>query len=672
MRGRGKGFQSPKGGNRGGGGGGGGKSSGGGSFLTGKLQHKGRFGFLISEVAGTADAYISGPTLSLAMDGDRVKVRLGGERNGKRMGEIVEVLTRARSVAVGFLRKAGKYWAVVPEGSDESQAIVVLAFAPGVEAQGGKLAAIKIDRWPTDNQPAGGTVTQILGDASVPSVRLSATLVQKEIDAVFPDSATREAEKLGLDPTPEQWAGRKELFHLPVFTIDGADAKDFDDAVSLEELPGGHWRLGVHIAAVAEYVKTGSAIDAEAIKRATSVYLPGRVIPMLPPKLSDHLCSLRPDVPRLTLTCWLDLDEHGAPGKVELEETVIRSCRRFTYEEVQDVVDGKPVERVTPEVKAVVLKMAVLAKMLTKVRMRRGALDFMTTEYYVKMDEQGLPLIVLKRPRLDSHRLIEEFMVAANEAVARTLSKGKTPFMRRLHETPDPVRLQALQEEMGQLGIVAKTSLVAHPVEGLQSLLAAAVGHPFEETANIQVIRSLKQARYSAEAGGHFGLASKDYCHFTSPIRRYPDLIVHRAVKGLLKGDKTSHVQGFDLEGRAVHCSERERGAAEAERKAVDMARAAILGRSVGQIFDGVVINITTAGAFVSLPDSGATGLWRGANATIGQKLKVKLTGVDEAMGRIELEPVKDSLPNQIRVTPWQNKGKKPAKPSPWQKRRRR
>jgi ribonuclease R len=306
--------------------------------------------------------------------------------------------------------------------------------------------------------------------------------------------------------------------------------------------------------------------------------------------------------------------------------------------------------------------------------MKRGALDFMTTEYYVKMDEQGLPLIVVKRPRLDSHRLIEEFMVAANEAVARTLSKHKVPFMRRLHETPDPVRLQALQEEMGQLGIVAKTSLVAHPVEGLQSLLAAAVGHPFEETANIQVIRSLKQARYSAEIGGHFGLASKDYCHFTSPIRRYPDLVVHRAVKGLLKGDKTSHVHGLDLEGLAVHCSERERGAAEAERKAVDMARAAILGRSVGQEFDGVVINVTTAGAFVSLPDSGAVGLWRGANATIGQKLKMKLTGVDEAMGRVELEPVKDSLPNQIRVTPWQNKHK-PAKPSPWHsknKRRRR
>ncbi len=629
-------------------------------FLEGKLQHKGRFGFLLSEVVGTADAYISGPTLGLAMDGDRVKVRLVGEIKGKRNGEIVSVLSRARNTQVGFLRKAGQHWTVVPEGADESRALAVLGFSPDAGMpEPGVLVALKIERWPTLNAPPGGTVTKILGKANDPAVRLSAALAAKEIDTVFPAEAIREASALPLDPTPEQWDGRRELFYLPVFTIDGADAKDFDDAVSLEELPGGGWRLGVHIAAVAEYVKRASAIDTEAVKRATSVYLPGRVIPMLPPELSDHLCSLRPDVPRLTLTCWLDLDEHAMPGKVEVQETVIRSARRFTYEEVQKILDGQIVGRVTSEVNAVVVKMGALAKKMTAVRLRRGALDFMTTEYHVKMDAQGLPLLVIKSPRLDSHRLIEEFMIAANEAVARTLSKNKAPFIRRLHETPDPVRLSALQEELGQLGIISKTSLVAHPAEGLQSLLAAAVGHPFEETANISVIRSLKQARYSSEAGGHFGLASKDYCHFTSPIRRYPDLVVHRAIKGLLSGDRATYVQGLDLEGLAGHCSERERGAAEAERKAVDMARASILGRSVGQEFEGVVINVTAVGAFVSLPESGAVGLWRGANATIGQRLRVRLTGVDEALGRIEFEPVKNSLPNHIRITHRQHKNKR-------------
>ncbi len=627
-------------------------------FIEGKLQHKGRFGFVLSEKPGVPDVYVGMPSLSLAMDGDRVKVRVGAERGGKKMGEIVSVVTRARSTAVGFLRKAGKYWAVQPEGADESQAIVALSFADGAVPESGMLAAIKIERWPSENQIAGGVVTKILGRAEEPKVRLEATLAQREIDAKFPAGAEREAEAMPRDPAPEQWADRKELFDKIVFTIDGADAKDFDDAVSLDKRPGGGWILGVHIAAVAEYVKRGSEIDDEAVKRATSVYLPGRVIPMLPPKLSDHLCSLRPDVPRLTLTCWLELDEHGAPGKARLEKTVIRSCRRFTYEEVQEVLDGKPVERVTPEVKAVVLDMGVAAKKLTHARMKRGALDFLTTEYYVKTGPQGEPVAITKRERLDSHRLIEEFMVAANEAVARELSKHRSPFIRRIHENPDPERMAQLQDELGQLGIKSKHNLVAQPVLGLQGLLAAAVGHPFEETANIQVIRSLKQARYTAEPGGHFGLASKDYCHFTSPIRRYPDLVVHRAVNGLLRGNKTDHVSGVNLEGLATHCSERERGAAEAERKAVDMARAAILGRQVGQVFDGLVVNVTTAGAFVALPETGAVGLWRGGSATLGQRVKVKLAGVDEALGRIDLEIVRESMPGTVRTSPWRPKPK--------------
>lgn len=622
-------------------------------LVEGRLQHKGRFGFVLAEAPGQPDLYVSGDTLALAMDGDRVRARVLGDRGGRRLGEIVEVVTRARSTAVGFLRKAGKWWAVVPEGSDESQAILAREFAPGVTPESGKLAAVKIDRWPSKDQPAAGVVTRLLGDAAEPSVRLEATLAAREIEAEFPSDAMDEADRMPEDPAPEDWKDRRELFDLPVFTIDGADAKDFDDAVSLEPLGGGRHRLGVHIASVSDYIKRGTALDREATRRATSVYLPGRVIPMLPPKLSDHLCSLRPNVPRLTLTCWLELDHDGAPGKVELERTVIRSARRFTYEEVQNILDGKAVGDVTPAVLETVKRMGPVAKKLTAARFKRGGLDFNTTEYYVKLDAEKKPLAVLKRERLDSHRLIEEFMVAANEAVARQLSKHRVPFLRRLHEDPDPAKLQELQEELGKLGIKAKTSVVAHPVEGLQSLLQAAVGHPFEETANMLIIRSLRQAVYSPEAGGHFGLASKDYCHFTSPIRRYPDLVVHRAVSGLLRGDKTSHVSGLDLEGLAAHCSDRERAAAEAERKSVDMARSAILGRSVGQEFEGVVVNVTPAGAFVSLTDSGATGLWRGASASLGDRLRVRLTGVDEALGRIELEPVRSAMPSQVRVSPW-------------------
>jgi len=296
--------------------------------------------------------------------------------------------------------------------------------------------------------------------------------------------------------------------------------------------------------------------------------------------------------------------------------------------------------------------MGPLAKALTAERMRRGALDFMVPEFQVKTDANGEPIEVVKRERLDSHRLIEEFMVAANEAVARTLTKARAPFLRRIHEDPEPSRLEELQVELGRLGIKAPTSLVAHPVRGLQGLLEAARGHPFEETANIQVIRSLKLAQYAAEPGGHCGLASKDYCHFTSPIRRYPDLFVHRALKAMLSGRPRAHAEGVDLEALARRCSERERLATEAERRAVDMARAGLLGRRVGQEFIGVVINATSAGLFVALPESGAVGLMRGSGgAGIGARVKVRLASVDAARGRLEFEPVAETLPGQVRIT---------------------
>jgi ribonuclease R len=620
-------------------------------FVEGVVAHHGRFAFLISSDPAYPDLYLSGPTLRLAMDGDRVSARVAGKERGRTRGEIVRVISRARTTAVGVLRRAGKFWAVVPEGKDADFAVEASAFAKGLVPEEGLMAVLRIERWPTEARGPGGTVTELLGRPEEPRVRVRALLAGKEIPTVFPEEVLAQAEAFPGAVEPESWEGRRELFDLPVFTIDGADAKDFDDAVSLEELGGGHARLGVHIADVSHYVLRETPLDLEAVNRGTSVYLPGRVIPMLPPKLSDDLCSLRPDVPRLTLTCWLDLDAEGRPGKVRLEETVIRSCRRFTYEEVQDVLDGKPVERVTPPVLDAVRRMGVMAKKVGAERMRRGALDLAVPEFQVLVDEQGKPLAVKKRARLDSHRLIEEFMLAANEAVARTLTRERVPFLRRIHENPDPERLNALQEEMGKLGIKASTSIAAHPVKGLQSLLKNAEDHPFRETAHIQVIRSMKLARYSAEPGGHFGLASKDYCHFTSPIRRYPDLLVHRAVRGLLRGKGRAHAEGLDLEALALRCSERERAAADAERKAVDLARGELLGRRVGEVFEAVVVGATAAGVFFALPESGASGLWRGGSAALGQRMKARLIAADPATGRLEFEPIKEGLPGQVRVS---------------------
>ena len=626
------------------------------NLIEGKIQHRGHFAFLLSEKEGGKDVYLSGPTLKLAMDGDRVAARIVGNRGGKLAGEIVRVTARGRTTMVGTLRRAGKFWALIPEGGLEADALEVTGPAKGVALVEGQMAALKIERWPTAQRAAGGVVIEILGSPEDPKTRVRAVVASKDIPTEFPDDALEEAAALPEDPEPASWAGRPELFDLPLFTIDGADAKDFDDAVSLEDRGGGRLRLGVHIADVAHYVLRDAPLDKEAVRRGTSVYLPGRVIPMLPPKLSDHLCSLRPDVPRLTLTCWMDMTADGAVHGAKVEETVIRSWRRFTYEEVQDLLDGKPVERVKPEVLAAVRRMGPLAKALTAWRMRRGALDFSTSEYQVKCDAGGTPVEVVKRARLDSHRLVEEFMVAANEAVARTLSKARVPFLRRLHDVPDPEKLDELQRELGKIGIKAPTSLVANPVKGLQGLLKAAIGHPFEETANIQVIRSLKLALYSPEPGGHFGLASKDYCHFTSPIRRYPDLFVHRALKGIFHGKPRAHCEGLSVEALATRCSERERGASEAERKAVDLARTQLLGRSVGQEFLGVAVNATSAGLFIALPESGAVGLLRGGSAALGTRIKVRLKAVDLAAGRLDFEAVKDELPGQVRASPWRSR----------------
>jgi len=622
-----------------------------GDRFEGVLRHHGHFAFLLTDAPGAPDVYLRGPSLRLALDGDRVEARISGDRGGKPVGEIVRVIARGRTVLVGVLRRAGKLWALIPDGGAEEDALEVLGAAKGARLADGALAALRIERWPTETRPAGGTVTEILGAPDERAARVRAALVSREIPTEFSDAALAEAGALPEDPAPADWAGRRELFDLPIFTIDGADAKDFDDAVSLQPLEGGRWRLGVHIADVSHYVTRGSALDADAVLRGTSVYLPGRVIPMLPPRLSDQLCSLRPDVPRLALTCWLELDAQGRPGRADVQETAIRSWRRFTYEEVQGLLDGKDVERVAPEVRESVRLMGPLAKALTAERSRRGALDLAVPEYQIKTDARGEPIEVVKRPRLDSHRLVEEFMLAANEAVARALTKARAPFLRRIHENPEPARLEELQAELGKLGIRAPTSLVAHPVRGLQGLLEAARGHAFEETANIQVVRSLKLARYSSEPGGHFGLAAKDYCHFTSPIRRYPDLFVHRALKGLLSGRPRAHAEGVDVEALALRCSERERVAVEAERKAVDLARASLFGRMVGREFDGVVVNATSAGLFVALPESGAVGLMRGGGgAGLGARVKVRLAAVDAARGRLEFEPVVETLPGQVRI----------------------
>lgn len=616
----------------------------------GVIQHHGHFAFLLSETPGEEDVLLKGPTLRLAMDGDRVRARVRPGDRERTVGEISEVVSRARATVTGVLKRAPGGWLAIPEEGAAHDAIRVDGFAPGVRPRDGEIVVVHVLRWPTMQAPASGEARESLGRPGQPGVRLTAVLRTRELPDAFPEDVLGESRRFPDHVTPDLMRGREDLSNLPLFTIDGADAKDFDDAVSLEPA-GGLLRLGVHIADVSRYVAPGSALDREAARRATSVYLADRTVPMLPPNLSDHLCSLMPKVERLAVSCFMDITPEGRITSSRLAETVIKSRRRFTYEEVQAVLDGGKVDDLSPEVEASVRRMGALAKRLTRLRLERGALDMNMPEYRVVVDAHGTPLRVEKRPRLDSHRLIEEFMLAANEAVARTLLRAKLEFPHRVHEDPDPKKLEALGGELKKLGLPVPPGLVSHPVRALQQVLRHAEGHPLEESINFMTVRSLKQARYAARPGGHFGLASAAYTHFTSPIRRYPDLLTHRAVKGFLSGDRHVRVTNDPLERVTAHCSERERVATEAERQSVDLLRAALLKRREGQVFEGLVIKNAAFGAFVRLGDTGAEGLLRGAGLTVGSRVTVRLGKVHEGKGELDLELIRQAAPAAPKQT---------------------
>ncbi|HBB67729.1 MAG: hypothetical protein A2X28_03410 [Elusimicrobia bacterium GWA2_56_46] len=613
----------------------GGRSAGRGeTLLDGVIQHHGRFAFLLTETEGGSDVFLRGRGLDLAMDGDRVQAKVRREPTGRFSGEIVRVLKRARTSLVGILKHTPRGWAVCPEKGDAPPAQVI-GFAPKITPVEGAFAVLEITRWPTESLAAAGSVIEVLGGPDDTRARITSLLRARGIIETFPKEALEQSAVLPARLQPADWKGREELFHLPIVTIDGADAKDFDDAVSIEPLPGGLTRLGVHIADVGHYVKTGTPLDKEAYSRGTSVYLPDRVVPMLPPSLSNNLCSLVPEQERLTLSVFMDLSPAGKVTRRRMAATVIRSCRRFTYEEVQTLLEGGKIPAPKAAAEAV-MRMGELSAVLYRRRVDRGALDFDLPEYKVVTDAEGKPLRVTLRPRLKSHRLIEEFMLLANEAIATELMAAKMPFLHRRHDVPDPLKLKALAKTLGELGLSAGGLLGVDPHKGLQDVLARAQAHPLADIINSLIVRSMRQAVYSPESAGHFGIAARAYAHFTSPIRRYPDLMAHRAVAALLAGKKENH-GALPLTAAGAHCSERERAAAEAEHKSVDILRAELLKGQVGVVMDGTVTSVIESGTFVMLGDTGAEGMLRVGHLKPGAKVKVKVEAVDTVEGKIDL-----------------------------------
>jgi ribonuclease R len=591
-----------------------------------------------------------------AMHGDRViarrKRRRGTVTGDLPPGHIVRVVSRANETIVGRLERLGRDEWVVPDDP---------RLGPRVSLHGGSLGAlprekvvVAVSRFPGPKRVfPSGAVVERLGPAGEPDAETLAVIRSHGLRDVFPAEALAEAERLPREVEPAELAGRLDLTGEVVFTIDDAEARDLDDAVSISRSGKDRsWRLGVHVADVSHYVAAGSALDKEAERRGTSVYLADRVLPMFPPRLSNDIASLHPGVVRLTVSVFMDIDEHGRTTAVSVHASFIRSAARLTYDAAAaflDGLDGGEDEgvRVPGPVGSALREMALLAETLRARRMRRGSLDFELPEEKVKLDGQGRPVEVVLRRRNRATQIIEEFMVAANEAVADYLLWHGVPFIRRVHEEPFPDDLEDLREVLAPLGYRIPTTRAPRPSD-LQAVLAAARGRPEADDVHKAVLRALPQARYSLTPMSHYALALRNYTHFTSPIRRYPDLYVHRQVKAVLEGrahagpgEEAALVRR--LAAVADRCSRLERAAEAAELESVEVKKVELARRCLGLEEEGVVTGVFDFGAFVRLPN-GVEGLVPAGAlghepVSRGGRLRVQVVRADIERRRVELIP---------------------------------
>ncbi len=562
-----------------------------------------------------------------AMHGDLIYVRMEKHKRGYNdKCELVAVAERAHPTFTAVLqmaeRKIEQEPLIVKRGRHtkiryrEPEIVRVLSAEPfdmrilcNIDVEGdlmgakiGDAVVLKVIDWPRHKVPMRAEVQQVLGAGWDVRVQLKALIETHGLETEFADDALRQAEALPGEVTEGDLIGRFDARDIPLFTIDGADAKDFDDAVSLEKTEDGAWRLGVHIADVSHYVKEGSPIDREAYKRGTSVYFPGMVIPMLPEALSNHLCSLMPGVDRLALSLFMTM-RGGEIEDVRLERSVIHSRARLTYEEVNKLFEGE--ENSVPELLHETLQnMLSLSHILREKRHARGSIDFDLAEPAFTLDENGMPLDVRARVRGEAEKLIEDFMLLANETVAKMTRERRIPSLYRIHESPDPERLQSLELFLSNMNRPFRLGLDPQPIM-VQRLLEETEDTPEADIIKHMTLRALKRACYSESPEGHYGLAAKDYCHFTSPIRRYPDLMVHRQLTHLLTGHiDDARAKGKLMPEAAAQCSSCEFRATAAERDADDLIKAHYMKKHVGEEFDGVVSGVSGWGFYVTLSNT--------------------------------------------------------------------
>ncbi|MDD3795501.1 MAG: ribonuclease R [Lachnospiraceae bacterium] len=619
------------------------------------IAHPKGFGFV--EIEGREeDIFVSEAEVHGAMHKDTVQVALLPLQSGKRAeGTIIKVLEHGIKEIVGTYQKSKNYGFVVPDNRRILDDIFISKERSKGAVDGHKVL-VEITDYGTGGRNPEGRIVEIIGHKNDPGTDILSVVYSYELPLEYPQKVLLQAERTPEEVQAADMEGRKDLRDWQMVTIDGEDAKDLDDAVSLT-FDGTLYHLGVHIADVSNYVQENSAMDREALKRGTSVYLVDRVIPMLPHRLSNGICSLNQGVDRLALSCLMDINEKGEILSHSVAETVIRVDRRMSYTAVSRILEEQDPE-VTEEYKELVPmfeRMRCLSEVLRKKRQKRGAIDFDFPETKIILDENGVPVELKPSDRNMATKLIEDFMLAANETVAEDFFWQEVPFVYRNHDTPDPEKIQQLALFIQNFGYGMKTMRdEVHPKE-LQKLLERIGGTPEEMMISRLTLRSMKQARYTTECTGHFGLAAKYYCHFTSPIRRYPDLQIHRIIKDVLRGrmqeERRDHYEEI-LPGVAEQASKTERTAEEAEREVEKMKKAEYMQSHIGQIFSGVISGITAYGIYVELPNTvegmvhvsnilddhyyyreeayDMVGSATGKVYTLGQKVKIQVKDADK------------------------------------------
>ncbi len=582
-----------------------------------QLSSKG-FGFLIPDNKGTKpDVFIPPRKIHGAMNNDRIMARVDSHAPGRRPeGEVIRIIKHANTRIVGVFKRTMDFAFVTPDDKRIGGDIYILRKNFGGASNNQKVV-VEITEWPTENRrSAEGRVVEILGYVGDPGLEILSIIKQHELPLDFPDNVKRAAARVPEGIRKKDMTGREDRRDYPVVTVDGEDAKDLDDAVYARRLENGRYLLGVYIADVSYYVKAGTLLDQEAKERGTSVYLVDRVLPMLPQRLSNGICSLNEKEDRLVMACEMEIEpENGKVAKYKIFPSVIHSCHRLSYNIVRAILEEGDKEMRTRygDIVPMLEEMRELCRVLQKKRARRGAIDFELPEQKVILDETGKPLEIRQRIHGLPESIIEEFMLAANETVARHLAMLQWPCVYRVHETPAEDKMENLAQLLQGFNVKLRI-----PRNGqvrprdVQAALAEMKDRPEERLVNTVALRCMRQAVYQTENVGHFGLAADYYCHFTSPIRRYPDLLVHRILHAWLKDpDLTRHLpalSGESLESMAEHSSLQERNAAEAERETVDLKKAEYMLGHIGEDYEGVISGVASFGMFVELPN-GVEGL---------------------------------------------------------------